>query len=59
MESLVPVVRRHVEHTYHDHPELVDPIFDFFQAHADSEYLMRDVAAATNVRITTVHSWRE
>jgi hypothetical protein len=31
MESLVPVVRRHVEHADHDHPELVEPIFAFFQ----------------------------
>jgi hypothetical protein len=59
MENLVLVVRRQAYNVYHCHPELFEPIFPLFQMMADGEYVMRDVAAATNVRITTPYSWRK
>jgi hypothetical protein len=56
MENLVLIVRRPAYNAYHDHPELLEPIFALFQTTVDSEYVMWDVAAATNARIATVYS---
>jgi hypothetical protein len=59
MDALVPVVRRHAYNSYHDHPELLDPIFDLFRTEPDGHYLMRDVSRATHVPATTLYAWRE
>jgi hypothetical protein len=59
MQNLVLVIRRQAYNAYHDHPELLDPIFPLFHTTADGEYVMQDVAAATNVRTTTLYSCRE
>jgi hypothetical protein len=59
MEYLVPVVHWQAYNSYHDHPELVEPIFEPFRSKADNEYLMRDAPARTNVRVRTLYFWRE
>jgi hypothetical protein len=59
MENLVVVVQRQTYNASHDHPKLLEPIFVLFQTMAHGEYVMRDVAAATNVRIPTLYCWRE
>jgi hypothetical protein len=43
MENLVPLVRRQAYNAYHDHPELLEPIFALFQTTDDGEHVMRDV----------------
>jgi hypothetical protein len=40
MEDLVFVVQRQAYNAYHDHSEVLEPIFALFQTTADGEYVM-------------------
>jgi hypothetical protein len=56
MENLA---RRRAYNAHYEYPELVAPIFALFRTTPGAEYLMRDLATASSVRITTLYSWRE
>jgi hypothetical protein len=53
------LARRWAFNVYYEHPELIEAIFALFCTAPNAEYLMRDVAAASNVRITTLYFWHE
>jgi hypothetical protein len=59
MDTLARVIKRDAYNRYFQHPELLEPIFQFFLTEPDRSYAMRIVSEKTGVRLKTLYSWRE